>query len=81
MELYLTPCPFLTEKGGSIYDIRPRECRTYPHTNKTEFTSRLIVMVHNCEICPVVFEIFERLKDIYRDAFEEFKKEYAYLFK
>jgi Fe-S-cluster containining protein len=80
MEIYETPCPFHTEKGCSIYDIRPQDCRTYPHTNKTEITSRLIGLVNNCEICPVVFEIFERLKNIYHDAFEEYKKEYAYLF-
>ena len=28
------PCPFLTEKGCSIYDYRPEMCREYPFTDK-----------------------------------------------
>jgi Fe-S-cluster containining protein len=77
MVLKTKPCPFLTEKGCSIYDIRPKVCREYPYTNKAEFIYRLINMVNNCEVCPVVFEIFERLKAVYRRDFKEFQKEMA----
>jgi uncharacterized protein len=71
------PCPFLTEKGCSIHDIKPKTCREYPYTNKAEIISRLINLVGNCEVCPVVFEIVERLKDIFRDDFEEYQEEMA----
>lgn len=74
-------CPFLTDKGCSIYEYRPETCREYPYTHKDEITSRLINLVQNCEICPVVFEIFEKLKKIYRRDFEKYKKEMAVFWK
>lgn len=70
------PCPFLSAKGCSIYEHRPVNCREYPFTDKEEIWSRLITLVENCAICPVVFEIFERLKKHYRDEFEDYKIEY-----
>lgn len=70
-----TPCPFLTEKGCSIYDCRPKTCREYPYTNKKDIVCRLINLVENCKVCPVVFEIFERLKVLYKEEYEEYKKE------
>jgi len=60
-----SPCPFLTEKGCSIYEHRPQTCREYPYTNKDEIISRLINLVQNCEVCPAVFEVFEKLKRHY----------------
>ena len=74
------PCPFLTPEGCSVYDSRPKTCREYPHTDKCEFNSRLIFLVNQCSVCPVVFEIFERLKEHYREDFEEFQEEMRELF-
>lgn len=70
------PCPFLTETGCSIYEHRPKYCREYPYTDKEEIWTRLINLVENCPVCPVVFEIFERLKKHFRDEFESYKVEY-----
>ncbi|MCL4514471.1 MAG: YkgJ family cysteine cluster protein [Firmicutes bacterium] len=67
------PCPFLTEQGCSTYYSRPKACREYPFTDKKETVSRLVNLVENCEVCPVVFEIFEKLKKIYKWEFEEYK--------
>jgi Fe-S-cluster containining protein len=77
MVIKLIPCPFLTAKGCSIYDIRPELCREYPYTSKADMISRLINLVNNCVICPVIFETFERLKEIYRDEFKKYQKEMA----
>lgn len=70
------PCSFLCEDGCSIYDVRPDNCRQFPFTDEPEFWTRLIDMVQLCSICPVVFEIFDRLKDIYGEDFEKYKSEY-----
>lgn len=70
------PCLFFTEEGCKIHDCRPTDCKEYPYTNKNEMWSRLISLVQNSSICPIVFEILERLKRYYSDEFRQFKKEY-----
>ncbi|MDO9535848.1 MAG: hypothetical protein Q7J85_11080 [Bacillota bacterium] len=55
-------------------------CKEYPFTEKKEVWTRLIALVENCAVCPVLFEIFERLKKHYRDEFKLFKKEYGQYF-
>lgn len=62
-----TPCPFLRDRRCSIYNVRPDACRSFPHLHKREFRSRLIQIVENCSICPIVYNVFERLKmDLWR---------------
>ncbi|MDR1879987.1 MAG: YkgJ family cysteine cluster protein [Tannerellaceae bacterium] len=57
------PCRYLDGKSCSIYEIRPQECRTYPHTQKKDFISRLWGMIDFYSVCPIVFNIMEDLKD------------------
>ncbi|ELR68161.1 hypothetical protein C900_00689 [Fulvivirga imtechensis AK7] len=56
------PCSFLKEKKCSIYEARPDNCRSFPHLHKPGFTSRLWGVVGNYSVCPIVFNVFERLK-------------------
>ncbi|NIM17940.1 MAG: YkgJ family cysteine cluster protein [Candidatus Aminicenantes bacterium] len=56
------PCPFLQGTLCSIYNIRPLECRSFPHIQKKGLVSRLISVVHNCSLCPIVFNVYEGLK-------------------
>lgn len=57
------PCPFLGEDNYcSIYDHRPRACRDYPLTDRIKFYQALDVSVKNTAVCPVVYEIFEDIK-------------------
>ena len=56
------PCPFLKKNQCSNYDCRPQDCRSYPHLSKEEFVSRLMEVVSNYEICPIVFNVYEQLK-------------------
>jgi uncharacterized protein len=56
------PCPFLQENNlCRIYDVRPRACREYPHTDQKNMKSILNLCLKNTETCPAVLEIFEKL--------------------
>ncbi len=57
------PCPFLKGNVCSQYAYRPKDCVSYPHLHKKGFVFRLISVVDNCSICPIVFNVYERLKD------------------
>jgi len=57
------PCPLLKEGRCICYPYRPGACASYPHLHKDGFVRRLSNMVANCSVCPVVFNVFERLKD------------------
>ena len=56
------PCRFLHDKRCTVYEARPDDCRSFPHLHKREFRSRLIGVVENCSLCPIVYHIFEGLK-------------------
>ena len=57
-----TPCKYLADKSCSIYPNRPEDCKSYPHTQKTEFITRTFGMIENYGICPIVYNVFEQLK-------------------
>ncbi|MFM7813923.1 MAG: YkgJ family cysteine cluster protein [Flavobacteriales bacterium] len=57
------PCPFLGDDlACSIYDVRPKACRDYPHTDRKNVSQVLNLTYHNTMICPAVAEMVERLK-------------------
>lgn len=57
------PCPFLLpDNYCMVYENRPKACRDYPHTDRKRFLQILDLSHKNCETCPVVYEVFERLK-------------------
>ncbi|MEN8247627.1 MAG: YkgJ family cysteine cluster protein [Bacteroidota bacterium] len=56
------PCPFLgTDNYCDIYDVRPKACREYPHTDRTNQIGILKLVEKNTLICPAVAEIIERI--------------------
>ena len=57
------PCPFLKENRCSVYQHRPSDCADYPNLHKDGFVFRLMSVVNNCAVCPIVFNVYERLKD------------------
>jgi Fe-S-cluster containining protein len=57
------PCPFLKNNECEIYDIRPEDCRSYPHLHKEGFRTRLIGVIENYSICPIVFNTYNQLKE------------------
>ena len=64
------PCPLLSGKRCTAYELRPDDCRSFPHLHKDEFVFRLIQAIDNCSICPIVFNVFERLKGEPSHVFE-----------
>jgi Fe-S-cluster containining protein len=63
MVLKSAPCTFLAEDNSClIYDVRPRACSEYPHTNRKKFIKITDLTLKNTEICPAVFNIIENLK-------------------
>ena len=60
------PCDFLQKDGAcKLGECRPDSCKKYPYTNQPERLHSLLGMLDIVEICPVAFEIFERLKKEY----------------
>ncbi len=67
-EIREAPCPFLEDNLCVNYECRPAECRSYPHLHKKDFRTRLFGVVGNYSICPIVFNVYERLKvELWRD--------------
>jgi Fe-S-cluster containining protein len=59
------PCSFLgSDNYCSIYEVRPKACQEYPHTNRKDMHQILHTTFMNTMVCPAVFEITERLKNI-----------------
>ena len=56
------PCQFLKDKKCTIYSLRPEECNSYPYLHKDNFTSRLLGVLENYEVCPIVYNVYELLK-------------------
>jgi Fe-S-cluster containining protein len=58
------PCPFLGEDNlCSIYEVRPTDCREYPHTDKEGFVFRTMGHANNALNCPAVFWIVEEMRN------------------
>ncbi len=63
MVLQNAPCTFLdSDNTCFIYDVRPKACSEYPHTNRKKFIQLTNLTLKNTEVCPAVFNIVEELK-------------------
>ncbi len=63
MVLKTAPCTFLDQDNSCfIYDVRPKACSEYPHTNRKKFIKITDLTLKNTEVCPAVFNIVETLK-------------------
>jgi len=62
--LKTAPCSFLDLKDNTcfIYNVRPKACSEYPHTNRRKFIQITDLTLKNAEICPATFNIIEELK-------------------
>lgn len=58
-----SPCLFLDENNYCrIYEVRPKACREYPHTDRKNMSQILDLTYRNTTVCPAVATITERIK-------------------
>lgn len=58
-----SPCTFLGDDNKcSIYEVRPKACREYPHTDRKNMSQILELTYRNTLVCPVVAKIVENIK-------------------
>ena len=72
------PCPFLDGKLCRHYRVRPESCVEFPFLHKPDFTTRSMMALWNLPYCPIVYNVYELLKQevaelemLRRDAKEE----------
>jgi Fe-S-cluster containining protein len=57
------PCSFLdSENYCMIYDVRPKACREYPHTDRKRFQQITNLTLKNTAICPAAYRVVEEMK-------------------
>ena len=58
------PCTFLgSDNYCSIYEVRPKACKEFPHTDRRKFHQISNLTIKNVAICPAAFNIVEELKN------------------
>jgi len=61
--LQSVPCTFLgADNYCSIYDVRPKACSEFPHTDRRKFQQISNLTMKNVAICPAAFNIVEEMK-------------------
>lgn len=61
--LQRVPCDFLdSDNTCFIYNVRPKACREFPHTDRKKFHQITDLTLLNLAICPAAFNIVEEMK-------------------
>ena len=61
--LQSVPCTFLgADNYCSIYEVRPKACREFPHTDRKKFHQISNLTLKNVAICPAAYNIVEEIK-------------------
>jgi Fe-S-cluster containining protein len=64
--LQTVPCTFLgADNYCSIYEVRPKACREFPHTDRKKFQQISNLTLKNVAICPAAFNIVEKMRGLY----------------
>jgi len=61
--LQQVPCAFLAvDNFCSIYNVRPKACSEFPHTDRKKFQQISNLTLKNVAICPAAYNIVEEMK-------------------
>ncbi|MDG4950364.1 YkgJ family cysteine cluster protein [Weeksellaceae bacterium KMM 9724] len=64
--LQSVPCTFLGHDNYCmIYDVRPKACAEFPHTDRRKLYQINNLTIKNTLICPAAYEVVERMKELY----------------
>ena len=59
-----TPCTFLgPDNYCSIYEVRPKACAAYPHTDHVGFQNILYITEKNTRMCPAAAKVVEKMME------------------
>lgn len=59
------PCPFLNgDNTCQVYEVRPKSCRGFPHTNHRDSWERHALLAKNTFTCPAAYHIVERISQM-----------------
>ena len=60
------PCRFLNADGKCrLQECKPEECKGFPYTDWPHRLESMFSILSAAGVCPAVFEIIERLKEVY----------------
>lgn len=76
MVLKTAPCSFLDESDNRclIYDVRPKACAEYPHTDRRKFIQITDLTIANTFVCPATYNIIQALKERLPYVYNEKKR-------
>jgi len=58
------PCAFIdAENYCAIYEVRPKACSQYPHTDRAKQVQVFPLTIKNVEICPAVYRMLEQIAE------------------
>jgi Fe-S-cluster containining protein len=59
-----TPCQHLNLKNNmcKIYEVRPRDCRHFPHLVRKDFADQTKIYIDNLHRCPATLRFIEKLE-------------------
>ncbi|MGA9637431.1 YkgJ family cysteine cluster protein [Flavobacterium sp.] len=61
--LQSVPCHFLdADNSCFIYEVRPKACREFPHTDRKKFQQITDLTLKNIPVCPAAYNIIEEMK-------------------
>lgn len=62
------PCPFLgLDNYCMIYEVRPKACAEFPHTDRRKLYQINHLTIKNTLICPAAYEVVERMRVLYQN--------------
>ena len=65
--LQSVPCTFLgPDNYCSIYNVRPKACAEFPHTNRRKLYQINNLTLQNTLICPAAYEVVENMMTFYK---------------